>query len=391
MPEPVDLSAGGTYGGNPPHEHLEQLRLRARPLPSDLREPHSALGRLRHMHATQLPAASQSTSRPGQLVKLFGLVGLIVVALIAAGCGSGDTVEADAQTPATTPVDDQTETGNTGAADGDGAQGDNVEGDDDVVTTDPTPTSVDEPTPTPQATPTPAPSVPPTVVVAVFTSGGFVPVDLALRAFPELVVLSDGTVYQAAPQIAVFPPPLVPALERIDIGADGVADVIDVMNSSGLLDGDADFGSPTVTDAATTVLTSFVDGETELSAYALGLDDIDLDDASQQARSQLSATIDEIQAIVDAAGNGEAALPPAMAVLTFAGLGFQEDTAARAWPIDSVPESTGGGPACVTISGDELDVLVAAAADATTQTPWNIAGQLTAVVLRPVFPHEDGC
>ncbi len=311
----------------------------------------------------------------------------IAVSLLAVACGSSDDPELTDIPPVPSPTP-------TAPADGGEGEGDAPE---------------EQPTPEPDATPTPAPTATPEVdpdggqtdlpdtggqpvLAAIFTTGGFVPVEVALGDFPELVIMADGTVYREGAQIAVFPPPLLPAVERLTLDDAALTEVKRVLAESTVLDPAVDFGEPPVADAPATTVTTFLGGdETTVSAYALGFDDQVGPDAAA-ARAELTAIITEIQTIVDrATATGTLARPPAAAVLTFPSLATEEDQPVREWPIEPVPrpQATGGG--CVVITGADMDALWDAAGNATIQTPWNIEGTPQPVVLRPVFPHETVC
>ena len=316
---------------------------------------------------------------------------LALFALLATACGGSDSVETKEPEPTTAPADPTPDptTGSDGAADGvatddgTGAGDDTADADDDNDAGGADTGNTDEGVPV---------DAPVTVLVAVETSGGFVSVNTALSTYPELVVMSDGSVYRPGDQIATFPPPLTPALELLQLTRDQLSAITTAVAAASVVAADTDFGSPAITDAPTTAFTAFVDGVAiELAAYALDTDDA-IDGPTQQARINLRQLITEISTIVDGAtSTGVLTEPPALAARTFAGLTFQEDAQVRPWPIESLPMPQPGGIECVVITGEELSTLWAAAADATTQTPWNINGQAKVVALRPVFPHETIC
>lgn len=330
---------------------------------------------------------------------------LLTVALVAAACGSGgdDSVQTEEPTAAPTPT--------APPADDDGGDdtGSDTDGADDITTTDPDDGAPDDSGDAGSDADTDAggggdadgdgtdTTDPPDngdveVIFALFTTGGFVPVDVALSEFPQLVVQSDGTAYVPGAQIAIFPPPLTPALERRQLSADEVAAIRAAVEASGVIDAEQDFGIPNVTDTPFTRVTAPVGGQlVEVEAYALGFTE-GLSDDARDARAALTALIDEVTAIVDSAfETGTLTAPPALGVLTFPSLAYQENDPVRPWPIESVPQPAPPGADCVVVTGAELNTLWEAASDATTQTPWSIAGETKAVAFRPVFPHETFC
>lgn len=270
-------------------------------------------------------------------------------------------------------------------------------GSDTVSTSDPSPIPTEAPMPTPEPDPTPEP--PPEqpaedhpVLFTVFATGGFVPVEFALGEFPELVVLPDGTAYRRGAQIAVFPPPLAPAVERLQLDEDQLARIRAAIAESGAIDPAADFGQPNVTDLPTTNVSAVVDGELrQVGVYALGFDE-GMDGEAAANRRAVSGLIATVSAIVDEAiATGELAAPPALAIRTFPSLVADETAEVREWPIASVPQDEGDGRGCVVIDGEEMETLLDAVGNASTQTPWQIGDQAVPVILRPVFPHEDIC
>lgn len=325
------------------------------------------------------------------------LLVLVVAAVLATACGSTDRPDLADTDPVPTPTPTApSEDDDAGDVDGDDDSGDDGPN-------EPEPTATPEPAdPTPTLTPPPTPDPgtggdgPDTgaqpVLLAIFTTGGFVPVEIALGDFPELVVMADGAVYREGVQITIFPPPLVPAVERLQLDGAALAEVQRILSESPALQPGVDFGSPPVADAPTTTVTSFVDGERiDVSAYALGIDS-QVDPAARAARESLEAAIREIRQIVDAAtATGGSARPPALAALTFPSLAGEENEPVRAWPIEPVPQPQPNGGACVVVSGSDLDAIWDVASSASVQTPWDIAGTAQPVVLRPVFPHESVC
>lgn len=320
-------------------------------------------------------------SSPTRVHRVHVLAFIVVLSVLAAACGSGDDDEALQPLPTSPDTPAPTPAGEDGGADGTTTADDSVE---------PTATPV-EPTPTPRPTPTPEPGEP-TVVFAVFTNGGFVPVEVALSTFPQLVIHSDGTVYRQGAQIAVFPGPLTPAIERIQLTPEQLDEIRQAVEATQVISPDTDYGSPTITDVGSTAVTSFFDGtERTTAAYALGIDD-GVGGAAEQARAELRSLLATVDGIVDAAsGSAEVTQPPAVAVITFVGLGVEENAQPRPWPIDSLPREQPGGTACVIVTGEELDTLWQAAADATVLTPWQLGDTVAPVALRPVFPHENVC
>jgi hypothetical protein len=110
------------------------------------------------------------------------------------------------------------------------------------------------------------------VVLSITDVGGFVPPDRTFTHEPRLLVTSDGRVIQSGPVIAIYPGPLLPNLLQRSITETAIQHLLDLADEHGLL-GDVNYTRPdNIADAADTVVTIRVDGETfEHRAYALGL------------------------------------------------------------------------------------------------------------------------
>ena len=110
------------------------------------------------------------------------------------------------------------------------------------------------------------------VVVEYAEVGGFVPREYAFQQTPNVLVSGDGQVFGPGAQIAMYPGPLLPAVQVQSITDAGVQAILEAADEAGLLQQVA-YEQPTnVADAATATVTINVNGETFVhEAYALGL------------------------------------------------------------------------------------------------------------------------
>jgi hypothetical protein len=110
------------------------------------------------------------------------------------------------------------------------------------------------------------------VVLRVSDEGGFVPPEATFASAPRLLVTGDGRLIQGGPVIAIYPRPLLPNLLQRSITEAGIQRLITLADERGLL-ADVTYTRPgNIADAADTVVTITVGGETfEHRAYALGL------------------------------------------------------------------------------------------------------------------------
>jgi hypothetical protein len=116
------------------------------------------------------------------------------------------------------------------------------------------------------------PADPDAVVLRISDEGGFVPTDRTFTSAPRLLLTGDGRLIQDGPVIAIYPGPLLPNLLQRSISEAGIQRLIRLADEQGLL-ADVTYARPTnIADAADTIVTITVGGETfEHRAYALGL------------------------------------------------------------------------------------------------------------------------
>ena len=102
--------------------------------------------------------------------------------------------------------------------------------------------------------------------------GGFVPRSLAFQSTPVILVSGDGRVFTPGAQIAIYPGPLLPAIQVQTISELGIQRLLAAADEAGLY-ADIDYSADlNVADASTAMVTINVDGETWVhEAYALGI------------------------------------------------------------------------------------------------------------------------
>ena len=301
---------------------------------------------------------------------------LVTLAVVAAACGDSDDVV----------VGDDTTT--TGSDDG---------ADDDTTTTEGVSTTSDEAAGGGDSAgdDSPAEDAPP--VFAVLVGGGFVPVEMAMAEAPQLVILADGTVYRPGIVTAIFPGPALPALESTTLTADEVDGLLAMIADHGDLFG-ADYGQPMVTDVPSTTVTATLDGEAaEAQAYALDFeDDSGLTPEQVAARAELTALIADVQAVVQDPGRDWAIVDaPALEIRSMEPVADPgvDPGPPRDFPLEDVESLVPGesGFGCLAVEGDDLAVVLDAAADATQITPWIVGDATVQLVFSPLYPYETGC
>ena len=110
------------------------------------------------------------------------------------------------------------------------------------------------------------------VVIEYAEVGGFVPREFAFQQTPNVLVSGDGRVFGPGAQIAIYPGPLLPAVQVQPITEEGIQAILAAADEAGLFQ-QVDYEQPTnIADASTARVTINVNGETYVhEAYALGL------------------------------------------------------------------------------------------------------------------------
>ena len=241
-------------------------------------------------------------------------------------------------------------------------------------------------------------------VVKVRYTGGFTsPVSLATR-LPIVSVYGDGRVITEGPVLTIYPGRALPNVLVEKISKEDVSRLAARAIAAGV--GNAgDLGEPTIADAATTrftVLTS--DGAKTTEVYALneaGPDQTVLSGKQQAARKKLHdllAALTDLPATLGAGAIDKAQPFAATELVAVASTWADPETRVGPnipevqWPGPALPgEQLGEELGCVAMSGEQMAVVLAAAATATTITPWVSAGSRWNVSFRPLLPDETGC
>jgi hypothetical protein len=247
------------------------------------------------------------------------------------------------------------------------------------------------------------------IVLRIETGGGFTSPDYQLRLIPEFNLYGDGSLVTPGPQIEIYPPPALPAVQVQPVSEDGVQAILQAAIDAGVDSGRdmTDMGSTMVADAATTTFTISVNGTTNsFGVYALGmLDGRCPDGMSTQecdARTTLTSFVrqlGDLQAWLPAGSLGETTPYEPSGSRVYVGdvrrdADLQQPTVA--WPLDPPLDSFGelavARYRCGVVTGSEWsDTLQPLAAGTNELTPWTSAGSSYGLVFRPLLPDETGC
>ena len=248
------------------------------------------------------------------------------------------------------------------------------------------------------------------LVLRVELVGGFVAPDTTFARMPSFTLMGDGTAIETGAQTEIYPGQALPPLIARTISEDGIQVILGAAIAAGL-DRDAtvgDLGSVGVSDMPTTVFTLSANGETHrVEAYALGMSGDERPDgmsqgtwAARQALSSFEERLGRLPAWLPEGSIG-AETPydaPAAALLV---RGYQGDPGLTenpvAWPLGTglagfgSVDPSGGDGRCGTLTGSDWRVLLPAAQDANTLTPWTSDGRRYAIVFRPLLPDQHDC
>jgi len=139
------------------------------------------------------------------------------------------------------------------------------------------------------------------VVVEYAEVGGFIPREFAFQQTPNVLVSGDGRVFGPGAQIAIYPGPLLPAVQVQPITEEGIQAILAAADEAGLLQ-EVEYEQPTnIADASTARVTITVNGETYVhEAYALGL--ANPGESGQETTPERQALADFIAQLNDLAG-----------------------------------------------------------------------------------------
>lgn len=263
-------------------------------------------------------------------------------------------------------------------------------GSDDTTAAPPTTLIVDEP---PTTTTAPEPEEM-SFFLQVTEEGGFAPIEFLLNRPPTYTAYEDGGLFSPAPTAAIFPGPMLPAFQFVNIGDEGVAEILALVDEMGLPEIEMEVNSEAtarVADATTTVVT-FRDesGDHVYGVYALGLTD-----EFSTPRDEALMDLLELLGRLIAEGDDPQIHEPDTLVINVREAEFEpeiQDT--RPWPLSVAPDELDGdivGFSCAVLEDEDAAEALAAFSEATQVTLWDYQGTEYQILSRPLLPGEVGC
>lgn len=240
------------------------------------------------------------------------------------------------------------------------------------------------------------PDTEPSVVLEVRDEGGFAPVEWIIARMPRHVLMSDGTLYGPAAITARYPGPLLPAVTVADLDGQAFSDVLQYAEDIGFAGIDQlrdDEALQTVADAPDTVVTFFDQtGPHVFSVYGLGF----LERPADIRVSLLNEMVMLLDRATASGGTGGIFVPQRIEVV--AGVrempveqSFLDE---RPWPLPvgfAEMGDTVAGWRCLTLEGEEMDAALTVFETATQATDWSENGTSYTMVVRYLYPHQEGC
>lgn len=236
---------------------------------------------------------------------------------------------------------------------------------------------------------------PASVLLIVKDEGGFVPIEFIVGQGPRMVLLRDGTLIVSGPQIEIFPQPLLPNYQAIQLGEEDMLFVLEELDALGFTEIEDETNNEAanmVADASTTVTTFYnQDGAHTFSVYALGIGT-----QVSDGRVPILANLIEQLAQMGFSQPGAAYEWDALEVLAGVPLAPAEPdfVNVQPWPLDvDFDEMTdiGFGWRCAAYEGDEARTLLGLFAGANQVTTWDDGGTEYSIKVRPLFAPQEPC
>jgi hypothetical protein len=249
------------------------------------------------------------------------------------------------------------------------------------------------------------------LVLQVHSGGGFVPIVWHLRELSLFSLYGDGRVITEGPQIAIYPPPALPALLERRVSDEGIQAILKAAREAGLQGSDRRYEDLGVTDVPTTTFTMVTEGQTHQTAvYGLG----ELPEygpvGDREARQKLVEFQSELlnleswlpQGSVSSDRPYEYGRLRVFVVPTSEGGGDnggddELEPSRKEWPLPG-PLSAFGEPMpntpdvrCGTVEGPDLNEVLSAAGEASVETIWQSGGDVHLIAFRPLLPGEPPC
>ena len=238
---------------------------------------------------------------------------------------------------------------------------------------------------------------PNTAVLQLRSEGGFTTPEMSIGRGPTYTLLADGRLIYEGPVIMIFPGPLLPNYQIVQLTEEkvnGILDLVDEIGLPGMTSELDDSAASNVADATTEVVTYWDEnGAHEYAVYGLGID-------PNPSNPATVATGELVQALSDAAFSAESMEFIGDRVRVIAGVaqvapepGFED---VRPWPLEGEDPAQWAelnlGFTCRVLGPDVIDTF----REATQVTQWShpdptMDAPPFILLVRPLHPGEPDC
>lgn len=232
------------------------------------------------------------------------------------------------------------------------------------------------------------------VVIEYSEVGGFVPMEVAFQSTPMILVSGGEQLFTPGMVPAIFPGPLLPAVQSQTISETGIQQLLAAAEEAGLF-ADVVYDQPTnIADASTARVVINVDGETYVhEAYALGFETPDQEVSPE--RQALADFVEQLRTLapVDPAELGDSAIYEATEYgiqampiddLTAYGADGIEPTVIE-WPADAGVALADAASCTVVAAKGVGETLI----EANTLTFFDEDGTTYQVLAKPILPGTE--
>ena len=232
-------------------------------------------------------------------------------------------------------------------------------------------------------------------LVQIRSEGGFAPVEMVLGHGPTYTLLANGQLIYEGPVIAIYPGPLLPKYQEVEISDDERRTVLDLVEKMGLPDFEEerdDSANQLVADATTEVVTYWDENGTHSYAvYALGIE-------PNPSEARIKAFLDLVDLMSELTASNESVPYEAERVQVIAGVGFAdpEFPDVREWPFENTDlsewEVLPNQWMCKMFGPEVLPTFE----DANQNTQWTHPDPMMdappfTLLVRPLHPGEPDC
>ena len=251
-----------------------------------------------------------------------------------------------------------------------------------------------------------SPSAVAQLLLRVTSEGGFIGPAANLNAVPQVSVYADGRIMSPGAVAAIYPSPLLPAVDVRDVGPAGATAIVAAIRAAGL--DKPSTAEPSVPgDFGTTIFTVTVDGVPVVSRLVLGSGlpgrpGVGSPDPAAAAAADLLARLQDPNETWGAASVQTSVLTPtAYRVYVAPGAPASDGTLspepAVAWPLATPlgqlgtaanPDRGIAGLRQGAVFGADAATLGPVLAAANSQTPFISEGNLYTLYVRPLLPDE---